>query len=94
MYEDYTINENLFHWQSQHRDNENSKKIQRYINGNGRVSIFVREYKQQNGKASPYIYLGECTHVSHEGNNPVSFVWKLKNNIPGKFLSEANKNVL
>ena len=94
LYEDYAINENLFHWQSQHRDNENSKKIQRYINSNGRVSLFVREYKQQNGKASPYIYLGECNHVSHEGNNPVSFVWKLKNYIPGKFLSEANKNVL
>ena len=94
LYEDYAINENLFHWQSQHRDNENSKKIQRYINSNGRVSLFVREYKQQNGKANPYIYLGECNHVSHEGNNPVSFVWRLKNNIPGKFLSEANKNVL
>ena len=64
-------------------------------NGEGvRVSLFVREYKTENGKASPYIYLGECTHVSHQGNNPVSFIWKLKNNIPGKFISEANKNVL
>ena len=94
LYEDYAINESLFHWQSQHKDSENSKNVQRYINSNGRVSLFVREYKTENGKASPYIYLGECTHVSHEGNNPVSFVWKLKNNIPGKFISEANKNVL
>lgn len=94
LYEDYAINENLFHWQSQHKDTENSKNVQRYIKSNGRVSLFVREYKTENGKASPYIYLGECTHVSHQGNNPVSFVWKLKNNIPGKFISEANKNVL
>lgn len=94
LYQDYAINDSLFHWQSQHRDNQNSKKIQRYINSKGRVSLFVREYKTQNGKASPYIYLGECMHVSHEGNNPVSFVWKLKERIPGKFLSEANKNVL
>ena len=94
LYEDYAINENLFHWQSQHKDTENSSNVQRYINSNGRVSLFVREYKNENGKASPYIYLGECTHVSHQGNNPVSFIWKLKNSIPGKFISEANKNVL
>lgn len=94
LYEDYAISENLFHWQSQHKDTENSKNVQRYVNSNGRISLFVREYKTENGKASPYIYLGECTHVSHQGNNPVSFIWKLKNNIPGKFISEANKNVL
>lgn len=94
LYEDYAISENLFHWQSQHKDTENSKNVQRYVNSNGRVSLFVREYKTENGKASPYIYLGECTHVSHQGNNPVSFIWKLKNNISGKFISEANKNVL
>ena len=94
LYEDYAISENLFHWQSQHKDTENSKNVQRYVNSNGRVSLFVREYKTENGKASPYIYLGECMHVSHQGNNPVSFIWKLKNNIPGKFISEAKKNVL
>lgn len=78
LYEDYAISENLFHWQSQHKDTEKSKNVQRYVNSNGRVSLFVREYKTENGKASPYIYLGECTHVSHQGNNPVSFIWKLK----------------
>lgn len=94
LYEDYAINEYLFHWQSQHKDSEKSSNVQRYINSNGRVSLFVREYKAENGKASPYIYLGECTYVSHQGNNPVSFVWKLNNSIPGKFISEANKIVL
>ena len=94
LYEDYAISENLFHWQSQHKDTQESKNIKRYIESQGRVSLFVREYRSVDGKASPYIYLGECTHVSHEGNKPVSFVWKLKNAIPGKFISEANKNVL
>lgn len=94
LYEDYAISDKLFHWQSQHKDTVNSKNVQRYINSNGRVSLFVREYKTEKGKTSPYIYLGECTHVSHQGNNPVSFIWRLKNNIPGKFISEANKNIL
>lgn len=94
LYEDYAISENLFHWQSQHKDTQESKNVKRYIESKGRVSLFVREYKSVDGKACPYIYLGECTHVSHQGNKPVSFVWKLKNSIPGKFISEANKNVL
>ena len=94
LYEDYAISEKLFHWQSQHKDTQESKNVKRYIESKGRVSLFVREYKSVDGKACPYIYLGECTHVSHQGNKPVSFVWKLKNSIPGKFISEANKNVL
>ena len=94
LYEDYAINEMLFHFQSQNRDSEESKNVQRYIKSKGRISLFVREYKQENGITSPYMYLGECTHVSHQGNKPVSFVFKLKSPIPGKFISEANKNVL
>ena len=94
LYEDYAINENLFHWQSQNRDTQESKNIQRYINSNGRVSLFVREYRKVDGKACPYIYLGECRHVSHQGNKPVSFVWRLNNSIPGKFIAKANKNIL
>ena len=94
LYEDYAISENLFHWQSQYKDTQESKNVKRYIEGKGKVSLFVREYKTVNGKAAPYIYLGECTHISHKGNKPVSFVWKLENSIPGKFISEANKNVL
>ena len=94
LYEDYAINDILFHWQSQNRDSQESKNIRRYIQSKGRISLFVRDYKKENGITSPYMYLGECEYVKHSGNKPVSFVWKLKNPIPGKFISEANKNVL
>ncbi len=94
LYDDYAISRYLFHWQSQNMDKQESNKIQRYIHSNGRISLFVRDYKKTNNRSCSYIYLGECIYVSHEGNNPVSFVLKLKNPIPGKFISEANKNVL
>lgn len=94
LYEDYAINENLFHWQSQNANTQESKAVQRYIHSKGRVSLFVREYTKENGITSPYVYLGECEYVKHSGNKPVSFVWKLKNPIPGKYISKANKNVL
>jgi len=84
-YNDYAINKNLFHWQTQSRVSENSSTLNRYINSNGRVSIFVRVNKKD-----PYIYLGECNYVSHEGSKPVSIVWKLINDIPGKYIGEVN----
>lgn len=94
LYDDYAISDTLFHWQSQNKQSQESKDVQRYINNKGRISIFVRKYKNKVGKEGAYMYLGECSHISHEGNKPISFIWKLENPIPGKFISEANKNVL
>jgi len=97
LYEDYAINEKLFHWQSQSKVSQESDTGRRYINhrktGN-KVALFVREYKKQNGYTSPFIFLGSCEYVSHEGNKPVSFVWKLKEDMPPMFVPKANKNIL
>ena len=45
MYEDYAINDRLFHWQSQSQDRQSSAKIQRYIHhkdtGN-LISLFMK----------------------------------------------------
>src|SRR5690625_1391880 len=74
MYEDYAINEKLFHWQSQTKVSEDTPTAQRYIhhrkNGN-KIAIFVREYKREKGYTAPFIFLGTCEYVSHYGNNPV-----------------------
>lgn len=48
MYNDYSINESLFHWQSQSTTAENSPTGQRYIHHKERgskVLLFVREFK-------------------------------------------------
>ena len=48
MYKDYSINESLFHWQSQSTTAENSATGQRYIHHRekgSRVLLFVREFK-------------------------------------------------
>ena len=46
MYNDYSINENLFHWQSQSTTSAESKTGQRYINhkrSGNKILLFVRE---------------------------------------------------
>ncbi|MEG0221980.1 MAG: DUF3427 domain-containing protein [Clostridia bacterium] len=96
MYEDYAKSENIFHWQTQNTVSSESKTAERYINKNneGKVSLFVREYRKENGIVAPYIYLGEAEYVNHEGSKPVSFDWRLLNNIPAKYISGMNKNIL
>ena len=96
MYEDYAINAYLFHWESQSQDRETSPKIQRYIHhketGNN-ISLFVREYKHNGSYTAPYTFLGNADYVSHEGERPVSFVWKLHSAIPADLLPKANKSI-
>lgn len=97
LYEDYAINENLFHWQSQSRTKVDSAIGQRYINhkktGN-KIALFVREYKKEENYTATFTFLGECGYVSHSGSEPISFVWKLKKEIPPKLLEKANKTIL
>ena len=61
MYEDYSINNMLFHWQSQSTTSESSSTGQRYINHkarNSQVLLFVREHKTDMLGAMPYTFLG------------------------------------
>lgn len=96
MYEDYAINSFLFHWESQSQDRESSARIQRYIHhkdkGNN-ISLFVREYKHIGSYTAPYTFLGNADYVRHEGERPVSFVWKLHSAIPADLLPKANKSI-
>ncbi len=97
LYDDYAINEQLFHWQTQSRVAEGSETANRYIQHRSRghkIALFVREYKKENGYTSPFVFLGTADHVSHSGSKPMSFVWKLREEMPPYFVPRANKNIL
>lgn len=97
LYEDYAINENLFHWQSQSTTSVESTTGKRYINHkelNSKVALFVRENKEKDGITATFTYLGLCEYVSHTRNKPISFVWKLKKEIPAKIINKANKSIV
>ncbi|MBO9610356.1 MAG: DUF3427 domain-containing protein [Paenibacillaceae bacterium] len=97
LYEDYAINEWLFHWQTQSRTAEDSPTAQRYIHHRRlgtRVALFVREYKEEHNYTAPYVFLGEAEYVKHEGNKPMSFVWRLKVEMPPAMVPAANKVIV
>lgn len=60
----------------------------------GRVVFFVREYKEENSFTSPFIFLGEAEYVKHEGEKPLSFVWRLKEDMPQALVPVANKVIM
>ena len=99
MYNDYSINESLFHWQSQSTTADNSPTGQRYIHHKERgskVLLFVREFKSDRvtGGAEAYTYLGTADYVKHQGSRPMNITWSLERPIPAKFLKKTNKLVV
>ena len=97
LYEDYAINESLFHWQSQSTTSVESTTGQRYINHKkigSKVALFVRETQKRDGLTTPYTYLGLAEYRSHTGSKPISFVWELQEEIPSWLINKANKSII
>ncbi len=86
MYDDYAINENLFHWQSQNSTRPDSPKGKSYIEHeklNKIILLFVRESnKNKFNSVMPYIFLGKLFYKSHTGSQPMNIIWKLEEEIP------------
>lgn len=98
MYNDYSINNELFHWQSQSTTTPESATGQRYINhkklGN-KIMLFVRENKKDSyGLTQNYTFLGLADYVRSSGSAPMNIVWKLHRPIPAKYLKKTNKLVV
>ena len=97
MYNDYSINEHLFHWQSQSTTAEDSTTGRRYIThrdtGN-KILLFVREFKNDGFGTGAYTFLGLADYVKHEGSRPMNITWNLRRPIPAKYLKKTNKLVV
>ena len=81
-YQDYVINRDLFHWQSQNATGPNSPTGQRYVSGladnqPARHLLFVRRTHQD-----AFQFLGALTHVSSQGAKPMSMTWRVTPAMP------------
>jgi len=92
MYRDYAINRELFHWESQSRQAPHQPTVQRYINHQDmgtRVLLFVRERKKSELGTAPFTFLGPVEYVSHQGERPVQFTWRLSRPMPAELFESA-----
>jgi superfamily II DNA or RNA helicase len=92
-YRDYPISPMLFHWESQSTTRASSPTGLRYVQHQAkgsRVLLFVRESSEgESLGASPFLFLGPASYVSHQGERPMAIVWRLDHEMPLDFFQAA-----
>ena len=90
MYKDFAVTQDKFKWDSQNKTKADSAEAKSYINGTVTPLLFVQNCKQAEGDVpESFVYLGPLEYISHEGECPISFEWKLKYPMPGKVFEWA-----
>ncbi|MGN9844237.1 DUF3427 domain-containing protein [Nonomuraea sp. H19] len=83
LYHDRAISEELFQWESQSTLRTSTATARRYLTGESTVHLLIRQSKRDEGLgAPPYTYAGPMHYVSHEGERPIRFVWRLDHPLP------------
>lgn len=95
MYDDYAINETLFHWQSQNSAGPDTSKGMSYIAhraNHKRILLFVREKnKDEFGNTMGYVFVGEADLKEHYGSKPMNIIWQLHTPLPHFLWNESAK---
>jgi len=95
MYDDYAINETLFHWQSQNSADPTTPKGLSYIdhiNRKKKILLFVRESKKDEfGNTRGYVFVGKGKLKTHYGAKPMSIEWELDEPLPHYLWKDAAK---
>ena len=95
MYDDYAVNELLFHWQTQNSARPDKGKGLSYIKHqeeNKRILLFVREKaKDEFGNTKGYVFIGEGNIKDYYGSKPMSINWELNEPMPNYLWKDAAK---
>jgi len=95
MYDDYAVNELLFHWQTQNSARPDLGKGLSYVNHletEKRILLFVREKaKNQFGKSLGFVFIGEGRLKDYYGSKPMSINWELEEPMPHYLWKDAAK---
>ena len=90
MYRDYVLDAHHFHWQSQNNTRSDRPKGRRHTRHKTlgiTPLIFARTAKKTDyGLTMPYQFLGPASYLSHEGEQPMSIIWKMKYPIPAEIV--------
>jgi superfamily II DNA or RNA helicase len=80
-YRDYAISRELVHWESQSATSASSTTGRRYIEHAERGTRIVLFARLRTADRA-FWCLGRATYVSHEGDRPIAFVWRLEHPLP------------
>jgi hypothetical protein len=95
MYDDYAINELIFHWQSQNSAGPETPKGLSYINHQKNekiILLFIREKsKDEFGNTMGYVFVGQGNFKDYYGSKPMSIKWELNEPMPHYLWKDAAK---
>lgn len=98
MYDDYAINEILFHWQSQNAARPDVGKGLSYIQhkeNDKKILLFVREKSHDEfGNTMGFVFIGEANIRDHYGSKPMSINWELNEPMPHYLWKDSAKMAL
>ena len=86
-YNDYAINRELIHWQSQSATRENSDtgyRYQNHVSLGSSVLLFARLRTDDRA----FWFLGPARYVEHESEMPMSVTWRLRHALPGDLFEQ------
>lgn len=95
-YKDEFVNRKIFQWQSPNSTSQGSERGKNIIFNKDRginLHLFVRKYKEIDGKVQSYIYLGKGDCIAYEGEKPITIKMELENKIPENLFVEFTKKV-
>lgn len=94
MYQDYPINRELLHWETQSQTSQASETGQNLIHHVARdytMLFFARSRKKVDGTTAPFTYLGPATLVSFQSERPIQMVWQLTHSMPVEMFKENRR---
>ena len=90
LYNDYTMSQRRFHWESQgvtRRESETGRRYRQPPLG-WRILLFVRQAKKdERGLTMPFLFLGPVRCVSAASERPIQIVWELERAMPAAWYS-------
>jgi hypothetical protein len=90
-YSDHFERSDTFIRQSQRRTRQDSKHgrlLSAHRESGHFVHLFVRKTRKLGTRGAPFIYCGEVTFVSWEGDQPITVTWRLNEPVPNRLKPE------
>lgn len=90
-YKDEFIDQSYFQWETPNSTTQTSDRGKDIIFNNDRgvnLHLFIRKYREIDGKSEPYIYIGKGNTVEYSGEKPITVKLELENEVPASLYDE------
>ncbi|WP_300382514.1 DUF3427 domain-containing protein, partial [Clostridium sp.] len=95
-YKDELLSREYFQWQTPNSTAPSSERGKNIIFNKDRginLNLFIRKYKEIDGKVQPFIYIGKGDVKEYEGEKPITVKMKLEYEVPTSLYTEFTEKV-